>query len=86
MIGSSIDGNLAIVYSFLIVLTVLLGLQFSQSIHLEAFRVGSVRGHHAVKGGPARREAFLLRLVLAQNEAHELAHAVSYRTRMRLST
>ena len=35
-----------------------------------------MRGHHAVEGGAPWREPLLLRLVLAQDEAHELAHAV----------
>ena len=44
-----------------------------------------MRGHHAVEGGAPWREPLLLRLVLAQDEAHELAHAVSLNQGFNLS-
>ena len=43
---------------------------------LEALGVRSVGRHHGVEGGTAGTEALLLGLVLAQDEAHELGHAV----------
>jgi hypothetical protein len=45
---------------------------------VEAGRVGTVRGHHAVQGGTTWGEPFLLGLIATQNQAHEFAHAVSW--------
>ena len=42
----------------------------------EAVGVRSMGGHHAVQGCPTRSKPFLLGLVAAENQAHELTHAV----------
>ena len=42
----------------------------------EAVGVGPMRGHHAMEGGSTGSKPFLLGLIAAQNQAHELTHAV----------
>mmetsp|Transcript_9802 Transcript_9802/g.28036 ORF Transcript_9802/g.28036 Transcript_9802/m.28036 type:complete len:322 (+) Transcript_9802:213-1178(+) len=43
---------------------------------LKGARVWSVRGHAGVEAGTSRKEAVLLPIVLAMNQAHEFAHSV----------
>ena len=42
----------------------------------EAVGVVPMRGHHAMEGGSTGSKPFLLGLIAAQNQAHELTHAV----------
>lgn len=51
--------------------------EVSVTVLLKAFSVWAVRGHDAVEAGPSWLEALLFRLVLAFDQTHELAHAVT---------
>lgn len=46
--------------------------------HFEAIAIWAMRRHDAVQRGSSWLEAVLLGLVFAEDQAHELAHAVSW--------
>lgn len=51
--------------------------EVSGTVLLKAFSVWAMWGHYAVEAGPSWLEALLFSLIVAFDQTHELAHAVT---------
>lgn len=54
-----------------------LGFELSSAALLKAVGIWTVGGHNAVEAGPAWLEALLFSFIVAFDQSHELAHAVT---------